>query len=146
MKKLLLGISASLIAIPVLAGEFLDARSPQDDCEAVGSGSDTAQAQPCQVYIGAFVTTDERVTHKVIDEADKRETFADRAMRTRMLRQLRDFGPSYYAEYCVGNAVSNVASFVAGNFSQYDSLDGVAAQKVVVSAPRLRYPCVNLPA
>ena len=58
-----------------------------------------------QGFIDGAVATDERVTFNVADEYDKKETFTERAIRTRLGSRIERYGPSYYAEFCLGEPV-----------------------------------------
>ena len=52
------------------------------------------------------VATDERVTLNVAGEYEKKETYAERAIRTRLpSRHMGRFGSTVYAEFCLGAPV-----------------------------------------
>lgn len=131
------------------AADPLGALALKKYCGALKDASDSAEARLCLLYINGFVdgaiVTDERVTQNVVKEVDKQESLLDRAMRTRLLGQLRDFGPSFYAEFCVGKAVSiaGIADRVMAEFDYHSALENVAAQTIVFDALRRHYPCVS---
>ncbi|HKJ53587.1 MAG TPA: Rap1a/Tai family immunity protein [Gammaproteobacteria bacterium] len=58
-----------------------------------------------QGFIDGAVVTDERVTMNVSDEYTREETFAQRAIRTRLGTHLERFGSSYFAEFCLGEPI-----------------------------------------
>lgn len=141
--------TASVYAPATNAANPLGAESLKRYCSALQEAPESAEARLCLLYINGFVdgavVTDERVTLNVVNEVERQESLLERAKRTRILGRLRDFGPSYYAEFCVGQAVSiaAVANQVTAEFDNYDSLEGVAAQAVVYSALQRHYPCMS---
>ena len=58
-----------------------------------------------QGFIDGAVATDERVAYNVANEYDRDETFTERAIRTRLGSRIDRYGPSYYAEFCLGEPV-----------------------------------------
>lgn len=101
----------------------------------------------CIYYIKGFldgaVATDARVAENVAAEAEREESFSERAIRTRVINRMREFGPSVYAEFCVGqpDPIAEVVQHVIDDLAGYDSLDGVQAQTVVYATLRRHYPC-----
>ncbi len=59
-----------------------------------------------QGFIDGAIATDERVTLNVAAEYGRRETFSERAMRTRAPTRLSRYGPTVYAEFCLGAPVA----------------------------------------
>ena len=58
-----------------------------------------------QGFIDGAIATDERVTYNVAREFEERESFSQRATRTRIGNRLERFGSSVYAEFCLGDPV-----------------------------------------
>ena len=99
-----------------------------------------------QGFIDGAVATDERVTYNVADEYDREETFTERAIRTRLGSRIDRYGPSYYAEFCLGEPVplAEVARVVIADLLKLESLEGrELARDVVYETLRREYPCDN---
>lgn len=97
-----------------------------------------------QGFIDGAVATDERVTYNVASEYDREESFMDRAVRTRLGTRLQRFGPSYYAEFCLGDPVplAAVVKVVVTDLLRLQSLEGrERARDVVYETLRHKYPC-----
>jgi hypothetical protein len=97
-----------------------------------------------QGFIDGAVATDERVTYNVANEYDRDETFTERAIRTRLGSRIERYGPSYYAEFCLGEPVplAEVVKVVIADLSQLKNLEGrELARDVVYSTLRRAYPC-----
>ena len=64
--------------------------------------------------------------------------------RTRVGNRLKEFGPSVYAEFCVGqpDPIADVVLHVIEELDRYDNLEGVQAQTVVYDSLRRHYPCI----
>ena len=103
----------------------------------------------CVLYVKGFldgaVATDSRVARNVAAEVDGKESFTDRAIRTRVIDRMNSFGPTVYARFCVGqpDPIADVVEHVVEEFEQYDSLDGIQAQAVVYASLRRHYPCID---
>lgn len=97
-----------------------------------------------QGFIDGAVATDERVTNNVSAEYEKEESFTQRAIRTRVGSMLNRYGPSYYAEFCLGDPVplADVVEVVVADLLALDSFEGrERARDVVYSTLRREYPC-----
>ena len=81
----------------------------QTYCEDAMERPTDAESRKCFAYINGFldgaVTTDALVAENVADEIEAEETFAQRAIRTRIQSRLKRYGPSVYAEFCVKKPV-----------------------------------------
>ena len=136
-------------AAPATAVEPLSAGQLRTYCEAVETTPTSPASQLCVAYVGGFldgaVATDVRVAENVADEFDRTETFTERAARTRVLGRMERYGPSVYAEFCVGQPVpiGEVVRHVIDELSSRHTLDGVQAQKIVYAALRRHYPCTG---
>ena len=97
-----------------------------------------------QGFIDGAVATDERVTFNVAAEYEKDETFTQRAIRTRLGSRLDLYGPSFYAEFCLGEPVllAEVAQVVITDLLALESFEGrELARDVVYASLRRAYPC-----
>ena len=97
-----------------------------------------------QGFIDGAVVTDERVTYNVANEYDRDETFTERAIRTRLGSRIDRYGPSYYAEFCLGEPVplAEVARVVIADLLALEDLEGRGlAREVVYETLRREYPC-----
>lgn len=137
-----------LLAAPrASAIEPLTAAQLKEFCVDAGADYDSTEAWLCIYYVKGFldgaVATDARVAENVVAEIEAEETFTERAIRTRVGSRLKDFGPSVYAEFCVGqpDPIADVVLHVVEELDRYDDLDGVQAQEVVYASLRRHYPC-----
>jgi len=97
-----------------------------------------------QGFIDGAVATDERVTYNVANEYDRDETFTERAIRTRLGSRIDRYGPSYYAEFCLGEPVplAEVARVVIADLLELEDLEGrELARDVVYATLRDEFPC-----
>ena len=97
-----------------------------------------------QGFIDGAVATDERVTYNVAAEYARDESFTERAIRTRLGSRLDRYGPSYYAEFCLGEPVplAEVARVVIADLLALENLEGrELARDVVYATLRREYPC-----
>jgi hypothetical protein len=97
-----------------------------------------------QGFIDGAVATDERVTYNVAAEYARDESFTERAIRTRLGSRLDRYGPSYYAEFCLGEPVplAEVARAVIADLLALENLEGrELARDVVYATLRREYPC-----
>lgn len=97
-----------------------------------------------QGFIDGAVVTDERVTMNVADDIGKGESFLDRALRTRLGGQIARYGPSYYAEFCLGEPVplAEVVKRVIEDLNDPERrAESMLARVVVYHTLRDAYPC-----
>ena len=96
-----------------------------------------------QGFIDGAIATDEKVALNAINEAEKAETFSERAIRLRKARQKYD-NPTYYAEFCLGTPVplKEVAEKIIENFNKRKYNDKeLPARDAVYHILRTEYPC-----
>ena len=140
-------VSCLLIAPRASAIEPLTAAQLQQVCVDYTEQADSPWSSLCIYYVKGFldgaVATDARVAENVAAEIEEEETFAERAIRTRVVNRLTRFGPSVYAEFCVGqpDPIADVVLHVIEELDRYDNLEGIQAQKVVYASLRRHYPC-----
>jgi hypothetical protein len=131
-----------------LAVEALSTEELISHCVVYEEDPDGEDGIFCVRYIQGFidgaVATDERVTYNVADEYDRDETFTERAIRTRLGSRIDKYGPSYYAEFCLGEPVplAEVADVVITDLLALENLVGrELARDVVYATLRREYPC-----
>jgi len=129
------------------AVEPLSAQQLHDYCVATDEETDIQSRTLCIAYVTGFldgaIATDERVTVNIADELENDKSFTERALRTRMVRRMRDSGPTVYAEFCVGNPVpiAEVVQHVIEELAVSDVLERKLAQNVVYASLKKHYPC-----
>ncbi len=130
------------------AVETLSTAELAEHCAYFADDPESADGIFCVRYIQGFidgaVATDERVTNNVAAELDEQESFTERALRTRVGNRLELYGPSYYAEFCLGEPVP-LAEVVEKVVTELEDNDLVAAhpsaRDLVYHALRTEYPC-----
>lgn len=138
----LLAVAPRVVAVEPLLAEELKAY-----CVLDGGGDRRHNEALCIAYITGFldgaVATDQRVAENVADELERDNSFTERALRTRMVRRMRDRGPTVYAGFCVGNPVpiAEVVEHVVEELTEADIPEGRAAQIFVYNSLRKHYPC-----
>jgi hypothetical protein len=139
----LLLIGRSALSVEPLSTEELATHCKHYTVEPVGE-----DAAFCVRYIQGFidgaVATDGRVTRNVSDEYEKTSAFSERAMRTRLGSRLDRYGPSYYAEFCLGAPVplKDVVETVVKNVLNKESAARQPlARELVYETLRDQYPC-----
>ena len=151
MKTVLTGIAALgwlLVGANASAIEPLTAVQLKEICGEAKEKPDTAEARLCVYYVKGFldgaVATDGRVAENVASEIDDQEGFTERAIRTRVIDRLQRFGPSVYAEFCVGqpDPIADVVLHVIEELARHDNLEGLKAQTILDDSLRRHYPCV----
>ena len=135
-------------ASDALAVEALSTEELISHCALYEEDPDGEDGIFCVRYIQGFidgaVVTDERVTYNVADEYDREESFTERAIRTRLGSRIDRYGPSYYAEFCLGEPVplAEVARVVIADLLALEDLAGrELARDVVYATLRREYPC-----
>ena len=141
-------IALSAVASDARAVEALSTEELISHCAVYGEDPDGEDGIFCVRYIQGFidgaVATDERVTYNVADEYDREETFTERAIRTRLGSRIDRYGPSYYAEFCLGEPVplAEVVGAVIADLLKLENLEGrELARDVVYETLRREYPC-----
>ena len=129
--------------------ESLTAIQLQEVCSDAERMPEAAGTRLCVFYVKGVldgaVATDRRVAESMVAEVESKESFAERAIRTRAINRLRDPGASVYAEFCVGqpDPIADVVLHVVDELARYDDLENVQAQTVVYDSLRRNYPCVT---
>ena len=140
-------ITCLLISPRASSIEPLSAAQLQQACVDYREQADSPWSLLCVYYVKGFldgaVATDGRVAENVASEISEQEGFTERAIRTRVINRLQKFGPSVYAEFCVGqpDPIVDVVQHVVEELDRYDNLEGVQAQTIVYASLRRHYPC-----
>jgi len=95
------GTGAGLLSTPVIA---LTAVALKESC----AHSEASQLLRCTLYVEGFVdgalTTDPNVADAVLQEAPELSAWMRRAISTRVGDQMKRFGESFYADFCLPEA------------------------------------------
>ena len=117
-------------------------------CDAYSSDASSAEASACIHYIQGFVAgaiaTDERVSRNVVKQMSETEDYAQRYAEVRFGRQLEEFGPTYFAEFCVPEEVplAEVVEKIVFDLQDPSFLrDQPLARDAVYRALRKDYAC-----
>jgi hypothetical protein len=144
----LLAFVSSIVAIADAdAVEVLTAEELASHCEAFPDDADSVDGEYCVRYIQGFidgaVATDVRVMLNM--EAEKEESFTERAIRTRMIDRDLQLRAAGYAEFCLGDPVplaEVVAKVVADLEQRIKAMDSSGtARDAVYESLRRNYPC-----
>jgi hypothetical protein len=97
-----------------------------------------------QGFIDGAVATDARVLENIATEFDADETFAERAIRSRIGSRIQRRGPTVYADFCLGepDSLQEVVEKVVDDLANRKVLDqDLLARDAVFSTLRREYPC-----
>ena len=131
------------------AVEVLTAEELASHCVAFPDEIESVDGQYCVRYIQGFIdgaiATDVRVMLNMEAERDEKESFTERAIRTRMIDRNSQRRASGYAEFCLGDPVplaEVVGRVVADLNERMKALDSSGtARDVVYESLRRNYPC-----
>ena len=97
-----------------------------------------------QGFIDGAVATDARVLENITTELENDETFAERAIRSRIGSRVNRRGPTVYADFCHGepDSLEEVVEKVVSDLANRRVLDeDLLARDAVFSTLRREYPC-----
>ena len=148
MRKGMLIVGALLLAPSAWAVEALTTAELVSHCDKYHDEAAEEDRIFCVRYIQGFIdgaiATDERVMRSVAEEYESKETFSERAKRTRVGSRLERYGATSYAGYCLGDPVPlrEVVEFVVED-AQDPALIAAnpLARDLVYSTLRDHYPC-----
>lgn len=140
-------LGAVLLFLPTQQVQAIETLTAQElilHCKDFPDRSESTDGQYCIRYIQGFidgaVATDERVMINVENEMKRKETYTERAIRTRSPRDRA----ARYAEFCLGDPVPlrEVVEKVVTDLNErkYTEED-FAARVAVYASLRKRYPC-----
>lgn len=141
--------TGALLAAPAAwAVEALSTEELVSHCEKYHDEKASEDRTFCVRYIQGFidgaVATDERVANNVTREFGEGESFSERATRTRIGARLQRYGPSVYAEYCLGDPVplEEVVERVVADLADEAAVAKFPrARDAVYETLRTHYPC-----
>ena len=151
MNRPLVAVIAFIAGVFALADadavEVLTAEELASHCEAFPDDAESVDGEYCVRYIQGFidgaVATDVRVMLNM--DAEKEETFTERAIRTRMIDRDLQRRAAGYAEFCLGDPVplaEVVGKVVADLNERMKSMDSSgSARDAVYESLRRNYPC-----
>ena len=131
------------------AVEPLSAQELGLHCAAYPDEEESTDGQYCIRYIQGFidgaVATDVRVMLNVEADNGRKETFMERAFRTRHGSRAQLDKAAHYAEFCLGEPVPlrEIVGKVVWDLLEHDDgiLDGILARTLVYKSLRTHYPC-----
>ena len=145
---LLVPVGLLLLADRAHSVEPLSTPELAEHCAFFYEDRDGKDAIFCVRYVQGFidgaVATDARVLENVASEFDDDETFADRAIRSRIGSRINRRGPTVYADFCLGEADSleAVVEKVVNDLANRKVLDkDLLARDAVFSTLQREYPC-----
>jgi hypothetical protein len=155
IRKVFIICSISILAMLLLArgAEAVEPLSTEEltaHCVHYTEDHEGVDATFCVRYIQGFidgaVATDERVALNVAAEYDRKETFSERAVRTRGVSRTSQYGPTVYAEFCLGEPVplKAVVETVVHDLESLAVVDErLHARTAVYQSLRRAYPCTT---
>ncbi|MGB5258840.1 MAG: Rap1a/Tai family immunity protein [Woeseiaceae bacterium] len=148
--KTLLISTFALLLLADRAGSVEPLSTPElaEHCAFYYEDRDGKDAIFCVRYVQGFidgaVATDARVLENIATEFDEDESFAERAIRSRIGSRVSRRGPTVYADFCLGEADSleEVVEKVVDDLANRKVLDeDLLARDAVFSTLRREYPC-----
>ena len=141
-------IALMSVAQKAIAFEPLSAKELAVHCGDYRKTPESLDAQFCVRYIQGFVdgaiATDLQVMLNAEAERNTKETFTERAMRTRKSRGTKQKRASQYAEFCLGKTIKlkEIVSKVVSNLDERKNLKAnILARAVVYGILKKEYPC-----
>ena len=148
--RTLLVVAFTLVLLSNRAESVEPLSTPElaEHCAFYHDDKDGKDAIFCVRYVQGFidgaVVTDARVLENVASEFDEDETFAERAIRSRIGSRINLRGPTVYADFCLGepNSLEEVVEKVVNDLANRKVLDAdLLARDAVFSTLRREYPC-----
>ncbi|MGB5511689.1 MAG: Rap1a/Tai family immunity protein [Woeseiaceae bacterium] len=149
MKAVFIGtLALLLLADEAYSVEPLSTPELAEHCAFFYEDRDGEDAIFCVRYVQGFidgaVATDARVLENIATEFDDDESFADRAIRSRIGSRINRRGPTVYADFCLGepDSLEEVVEKVVRDLANRKVLDeDLLARDAVFSTLRREYPC-----
>jgi len=151
MKRTVLGFLSALIvlavATPTLAVKWVSGEELIGHCKAYNDAPTSLDGIVCVAYVQGFLggaeATDPAVEENVRAQYPQPTDFMERVVRTRLGRQVEQFGATALAGYClpvaepVTQVVFNIVTFIDG----HPESASMTAQEIVYGALKQYYPC-----
>lgn len=141
-------ITLIIITQKAMAFEPLSAKELASHCTAYPKTPESLDAQFCVRYIQGFIdgaiATDAQVMLNIESEIKTKETFTERAIRTRKSGLTKQERASQYAEFCLGKTIKlpEIVSKIASNLKQRNEIEGtILARAVVYGVLKKEYAC-----
>ena len=141
-------IALFLLAERASSVEPLSTPELAEHCAFYHDDPDGKDAIFCVRYVQGFidgaVATDARVLENIATEFEQDETFAERAIRSRIGSRVNRRGPTVYADFCLGepDSLEDVVEKVVNDLANRKVLDkDLLARDAVFSTLRREYPC-----
>ena len=141
-------IALFLLAERASSVEPLSTPELAEHCAFYHDDPDGKDAIFCVRYVQGFidgaVATDARVLENIATEFEQDETFAERAIRSRIGSRVNRRGPTVYADFCLGepDSLEDVVEKVVSDLANRKVLDeDLLARDAVFSTLRREYPC-----
>lgn len=136
-----------------LAVEVLSIHELVSHCQQLDTAPNDVDSQYCIRYIQGFtdgaVATDARVMINVEAELAQKETFSERAMRTRAPSNSDRYRAARLAGFCLGDPLPlrNVVKVVVADLIELDVGESAntPAREAVYNSLRDHYPCASSP-
>jgi hypothetical protein len=145
---ILVPVALLLLADRAQSVEPLSTPELAEHCAFYNEDRDGKDAIFCVRYVQGFidgaVATDARVLENIATEFDNDESFADRAIRSRIGSRINRRGPTVYADFCLGepDSLEEVVEHVVNDLANRKVLDeDLLARDAVFSTLRREYPC-----
>ena len=142
-------VSSAFVFTDADAVEVLTAEELASHCVAFPDDADSVDGEYCVRYIQGFIdgaiATDVRVMLNMEAEREEKDSFTERAIRTRMIDRNMQMRASGYAEFCRGDPeplAAVVGKVVADLTERMKSMDSAgSARDAVYESLRRNYPC-----
>ena len=143
-------IGIVLMVAPGFAGAIAPLTTAKliEHCDAYAETPESPDALICIHYIKGFVAgaiaTDEQVYENVVKGLSTEMGFADRYAEIRFGREMVDYGPTYFAEFCVPDEVplAEVVEKVVFDLRDAELVrENPLARDAVYRALRIDYAC-----
>ncbi len=150
IRKSVLSLFAGVVlfAGPAMALEWLTEDELEQRCESFLDDAQSRDGALCIAFIQGFLAGAEATDGIVAERVRKiqppsGDTYADRALRTRIGSYLQKYGTPYYAGYCIGQDVSSqtVITTVIDYLNNHPDEPGLTANQAVYMALMERFPC-----
>lgn len=134
---LMVSLSATAAAVEPLSSEVL-----LRQCGIYARDSVANEAVSCRAWVQGFIGGAFATRTAVTTDPDKKESFTERATRTRVGRGRLQFGQNYQAGYCLP-ATATLDEIIAGLNAYAAALERrpEQANQLMLALLRDRYPC-----